>query len=173
MVGPMDEKFWHLKNCELFERLSGEQIARLESRSKSKKFASGHFLYLPSDQSDSVLLLISGRVKIFHLTSEGKQAMLAIIDPGEMFGELAMLDSGEREEFAETMEASTIVLIPGNAVQQLMEESPHLALGVTKMMGLRRRRVERRLKSLLYRPTTWSTSPIRVSKPSRRRALWR
>lgn len=147
----MDEKFWHLKNCELFERLSAEQIARLESRSKSKTFASNSLIYLPSDQSDSVLLLVSGRVKIFHLTSEGKQALLAFIDPGELFGELAVVGASQREEFAETMEASSVVLIPRAEIQRLMEEHPGVSLGVTKLMGLRRRRVERRLKSLLFR----------------------
>jgi CRP-like cAMP-binding protein len=76
---------------------------------------------------------------------------LAIIDPGELFGELAMLDAGQREEFAEAMETSTVVLMPGDEIRRLMEESPQLSLGVTKLMGMRRRRVERRLKSLLFR----------------------
>lgn len=147
----MNDKFWYLKTCELFERLSPEQCERLEVRARSRKFERNSLIYVPTDASESVLLLTSGRIKIYHLTSDGKQALLAIIDPGEMFGELAMLDAGQREEFAETMEASTVVLIPGEVVQELMEESPQLALGVTKMMGLRRRRVERRLKSLLFR----------------------
>jgi len=147
----MDEKFWYLKNCDLFERLTPEQISRLESRSRSKTFQRSNLLYLPSDSSDAVLLLVSGRVKIYHITGEGKQALLAIIDPGEIFGELAVLDSGQREEFAEAMETSKVVLIPGSEIRQLMEENPNVSMGVTKLMGLRRRKVERRLKSLLFR----------------------
>ena len=147
----MNEKFWYLKSCELFERLTPQQVERLESRSRSRKFERNNLIYLPTDASDSVLLLTSGRVKIYHLTGDGKLALLAIVEPGEMFGELAMLDAGQREEFAETMEASTLVLIPGEAIRSLMHDSPELSLGVTKMMGLRRRRIERRLKSLLYR----------------------
>ena len=42
-----------------------------------------------------------------RLYAEGKQALLAIIDPGELFGELALFEKGQREEFAETMEKST------------------------------------------------------------------
>ncbi len=108
----MDEKFWFLKNWQLFERLTPDQIEQLESRSRRKDFSRNNLIYVPSDQSDSVLLLASGRVKIHHITSEGKQAVLAIIDPGEMFGELAIVDSGEREEFAEAMERSTVEMIP-------------------------------------------------------------
>ncbi len=147
----MDEKFWYLKNCDLFERLTSEQISQVESRSRLRTFAGNSLIYLPSDQSDSILLLASGRVKIYHLTREGKQAMLAIIDPGELFGELAVFDSGQREEFAETMEKSTIIMISGETVRQLILQHPDVSLGVTRLMGLRRRRVERRLKSLLFR----------------------
>lgn len=98
-----------------------------------------------------MLLLASGRVKIHHITSEGKQALLAIIDPGEMFGELAIFESGEREEFAEAMERSTVVMIPRAEIQKLIESHPDISLRVTKLMGMRRRRIERHLKSLLFR----------------------
>ena len=87
----MGDKFWYLKNCNLFERLSEESIARLESRSKYRKFARKSLIYLPSDHSDSVLLLATGRVKMYHVTSDGKQTLLAIIDPGELFAANALL----------------------------------------------------------------------------------
>lgn len=147
----MGDRYWYLKNCELFERLSDEQIRRLENRSLSRNVDRGGLLYLPSDAGDAVMLLVAGRVKLYHITGEGKQALLAFIDPGEIFGELAVLNTGRREEFAEAMERSTVVLIPGAEVQQLMQDHPEVSLGVTKLMGLRRLRVERRLKSLLFR----------------------
>ena len=147
----MDDKFWYLKNCDLFECLSAEEIAHLEGHCRSKTFSRNSLVYLPSDQSRSMLLLASGRVKIYHITGDGKQALLALIDPGELFGELALFDSGQREEFAETMEKSTVILIPVDLVAQLMERHPEVSLGVTRMMGLSRRRVERRIKSLLFR----------------------
>ncbi|MEX0704595.1 MAG: Crp/Fnr family transcriptional regulator [Planctomycetales bacterium] len=147
----MDEKFWYLKRCDLFERLTSEQTAALERRSRSRTFDRGDLIYLPSDRNESVLLLTSGRVKIYHLTAEGKQAVLALVEPGEIFGELAVFGEGRREEFAETMEKSTLVLIPGEAVRELMEQHPLVSMQVTRLMGLRRQQVERRLKSLLFR----------------------
>ncbi len=149
----MDEKFWYLKNCSLFECLSDEHVRRLEARAKARNFKRSALVYVPSDQGDCVLLLISGRVKIFHNTQDGKQAVLAIIDPGELFGELAIaaLEEEQREEYAETMEASTIVLVPADEIKRLAAEHHSLSVGITKLMGLSRRRVERRLKSLLFR----------------------
>ena len=147
----MEDKYWFLKRCSLFERLAPEQIEQVEKRSRSRKFSRGSVIYVPSDQGESVLLLTAGRVKIHHLTPDGKQALLALIDPGELFGELAILDDGKREEFAEAMEACQIVAIPRDVIQDLMESHSQVSLGVTKLLGLRRRRLERRLKSLLFR----------------------
>lgn len=147
----MDQKYWFLKNCDLFSRLNPNQIERLESRSVSRRFERGGVIYLPSDRSDSVALLVRGRVRIYHLTNEGKQAILAIVDPGEVFGELALIGDAARDEFAEAMEPSTVVLIPREDIQSLMALHPDVSLGVTKLMSLRRQRIERRLKSLLFR----------------------
>jgi CRP-like cAMP-binding protein len=77
---------------------------------------------------------------------------LAFIEPGELFGELAMLDGGDSEEYAEAIENSTVVMIPHEAFQQLMQSHAELTMGITKMIGLRRRRIERRLKNLLFLP---------------------
>ncbi len=148
----MDDKYWYLKRCELFEQLDGAQIARLETQSQVRIFDRKSLVYLPDDESDSVLLLVSGRVRIYHITTEGKEALLAFIDPGELFGELSIIGQAEREEFAETMEKSQIVKIPGQVIRDLMAENPDVTLGVTKLIGLRRQRFERRLKSLMFQP---------------------
>ena len=147
----MDQKYWYLKNCDLFSRLSSAQIARVEARSVVRTFDRGGVVYLPTDHSDSVVLLARGRVRLYHLTNEGKQAILAIMDPGELFGELSLVGEGARSEFAEAMEKSTVILIPREEIQTLMAEYPDVALGVTRLMSFRRQRVERRLKSLLFR----------------------
>lgn len=147
----MDQKYWYLKNCDLFSRLSSSQIARVEASSVARTFNRGGVIYLPTDHSDSVVLLARGRVRLYHLTNEGKQAILAIMDPGELFGELSLMGDSARNEFAEAMEKSTVILIPRQEVQTLMAEYPDVALGVTRLMSFRRQRVERRLKSLLFR----------------------
>ena len=147
----MSEKLWYLKQCRLFERLPPEELDRLERRARSRKIARRSPIYLPADESGAVLLLASGRAKICSITPEGKQAILAFIDPGELFGELAILSDSPREEYAETIEDSTVLLIPSDEIQRLMESYGQLSLGITKLIGFRRRTVERRLKSLLFR----------------------
>ncbi|TWT99486.1 Global nitrogen regulator [Botrimarina colliarenosi] len=147
----MTEELWYLKQCDLFRRLGPDEVARLEPLCRSRTFRRGEPVYLPADQADAAMVLAEGRVKIGSLTSDGKQTLLAFIEPGELFGEMEALDGGPREEFAEAAEKSTVVLLPAEALRRLIASDPQLAMGVTKLIGFRRRRIERRLKSLLFR----------------------
>ncbi len=146
------EQHWYLKQCRLLERLPPADLKQLEARCISRKFAQGDVIYLPADRGDAVLALISGRVKLCHVTRDGRESILALIEPGEIFGELCLIDSGEREELAKAASPCVIVLIPRDELQQLMQRFADLAQGITKLVGLRRIRIERRLRSLLFRP---------------------
>ena len=147
----MSEKFWFLKNCHLFAQLNDESIQRVERVSRVRRLDRGTPVYLPADTPDGVLLLTEGRIKICHLTPDGKQSILAFIEPGEIFGELALFDTDARDEYAESIEPSQVVLIPKSEFQHLMEQHADVSLGVTRLFGLRRKRIERRLKYLLFR----------------------
>lgn len=148
----MLNKLGHLKSCELFSRLSPAQIGRIESRSRSRLFPAHSPVYLPAEKADSVFFLAQGLVKVCHRTADGKESILAFVEPGELFGEQAIFEGGEREECVETVAPSTIVMIPASEVRHLMAERADVALGFTKMISLRRQRIERRLKNLLFLP---------------------
>src|SRR6056297_552166 len=141
---------WHLQRCDIFSELSTESLGKIEPRCRARKFPSRTPIYLPTEVADSVLLLTSGMAKICNLTSDGKQSILAFVEPGELFGELAVFERETREEYVETIEASTLVVIPLAAMQELVEQNHRVALSLTKMIGLRRHRIERRLKNLLF-----------------------
>jgi CRP-like cAMP-binding protein len=148
----MADSYWYIKNCDLFSQVSADDIAWLESKSRMRKVKRGETVYLPDDAADDILLVASGRVKICHATPEGKQSIIGFIDPGEIFGELSLLDSNSgREGIAEAAEKSIVVAIPKNELLAIVQKYPSIVLGVTKLIGLRRQRVERRLRNLLFR----------------------
>jgi CRP-like cAMP-binding protein len=147
----MTNKLWYLKRCDLFERLTPEQAERLESRAVMRRFAKRDIIYLPSDMARSVLVLASGRVKIKGLTPDGKEFIYAFIEPGEIFGELALVDESPRDEFAEALEPSEILAITRDDLFALMTARPDISLGITKLLGLRRKRIETRLRNIMFR----------------------
>ena len=147
----MRDSFWYLKNCDLFARLAPNDIAHLESQSRMRQLKRGEPVYLPNQEADGVILVAEGRVKICHATPEGKQSILGFIDKGEIFGELALVGGEQRDEYVETTEKSTLVLIPKIALQKVIQRHPEIVIGVTKLIGLRRQRIQRRLRNLLFR----------------------
>lgn len=147
----MADSFWYIKNCDLFSQLSASDIADLESQSKVRKLKKGDPVYLPTEQADGVLLVAQGRVKVCHATPDGKQSILGFVDVGEIFGELSILGSSRRDEYVEATEKATLVLLPKDAINRVLRKYPELVLGVTKLIGMRRQRVEKRLRNLLFR----------------------
>lgn len=147
----MEERLWILKRCRLFESLTEAQMRILERRARMRTFARKNLVYLPSDSADGVFLLADGRIQLSSYTHDGKQAIIGFIEPGELFGELALIYAGVREEHAEAVAKSLVIWIPTSDLQSVMEQSSALAFGVTRLIGFRRRRIERRLKSLMFR----------------------
>lgn len=144
---------WYLKTCALFERLSDDEAGRLNRHARVRRFPRKSLVYAPADGEPTVLVLASGRVKIYDLTGEGRETILAFIEQGELFGELTVLDGEPRQEFAEAAEDSEVLAIPADDFLALLESRADLALSVTRLVGLRRRRIENRLRNILFLPS--------------------
>jgi len=149
----MTGSIWYLKTCDLFARLSDAEAERLNRRALVRKFKKKTVIYAPAESGQTVLVLATGRVKVYDLTLEGRETILAFVEPGELFGELAALDGQPRREFAEAVEDSEVLAIPGEDFMALLESRADLALSVTKLIGLRRQRIETRLRSILFLPS--------------------
>ena len=146
----MADHYWHIKNCNLFQQLPDEEIRFIERNSFFRKFPRGTVVYLPYEHADGVLLLASGRVKICTFSLDGKQTILTFVEPGELFGELSAFGQAQRENQAQAIENSSLMLIPNEEIHRLLRSYPEVSMGITKLIGFRRQRIERRLKYLLF-----------------------
>ncbi len=144
-------KHWYLKHCDLFERLTPDQATQLERRAVMRGFRKGELIYVPGDPGHSVLVVARGRVRIKGITPDGKEFILAYVDEGEIFGEHGLFDEGPREEFAEAAEACELLALPREVLLAVLDQRPDVVLQITKLIGLRRKRVETRLRNLLFR----------------------
>ena len=148
---PTPSKIWYLKRCDLFEKLTPEQSEGIERRAVMRRFSKGELIYVPGDPCQSVLVVARGRVKIKGITPDGKEFILAFVDEDELFGELALVDDAPRSEFAEAADPTELLAIPREELFRLVEARPDLAFQITKLVGLRRRRIESRLRNIFFR----------------------
>lgn len=149
----MDVKLWYLKRCDLFEQLTTEQAERLDRHAQMRIFKRRSLVYTPNEPGLSVMVLAEGRIKIKDITPDGKESILAFIEEGEMFGELAVLDGEPHRDYAEAVVDSRVLILPRDELLWLIGLRPDFALGVTKLIGLRRRRIENRLRNVLFLPS--------------------
>lgn len=147
----MSNQYWYIRNCSLFRQLDVAQLSALEACARMRTFPRGAAVFLPSDRAEGAFLLATGRIRISSTTPEGKMAVHGFIEPGELFGELSLIASGLREQRADAVLASTVILFSGNGLSALMEQSAQLSLQITKLIGLKLKRMERRLDGLLFR----------------------
>lgn len=147
----MSAKLWYLKKTDLFECLDQEEMQRINEMTRMDEVPKNQPIYFPGQRSDMVYMLKKGRVKISRHTPEGKKLTLALLEPGEIFGELSLTGEGERTTSAETVEKSLICAASKEQFQDILDDHPELALEVTRIIGDRRRKIESRLEQLIFR----------------------
>lgn len=103
-------------------------------------------LYLSYDR---LYQIQSGRVKISRVSTEGREVILDFVEPGELFGEMEVLDA-HQDTTAEALEDSRVMAIPRRRLEALLLERPELAIRFARLVALRRNRAETRLLTLAY-----------------------
>ncbi len=122
-----------------------EQIARI---AVAQSHGRGDMVFHEGDDGNGLYIMISGRVKIFKLSQEGKEQILHIFGPGEPFGEVAVFAGRHFPANAETIEESKVLFIPRNSFVELIEREPSLALNMLAVLSLRLRLFARLIEDL-------------------------
>ena len=89
-------KLWYLKHIRLFDGISPSEMQEMEKITRMEEVKKRQPLYLPGDPSRNVYLLKQGRVKIANTAPSGKEITFEILEPGEIFGELDVLEDAPR-----------------------------------------------------------------------------
>jgi CRP/FNR family cyclic AMP-dependent transcriptional regulator len=144
-------KFWYIGNFDLFKALPQSLLEAISQQMIRCDFPKESFIYLPDDRSETLYFLKQGKVKVANYSEDGREIIKTILQPGEVFGELALFDEGKRNDFAQAMEAVTVCKIRKQDFEHFMAEYPHFSLKVNKLIGFRLLKIERRLESLAFR----------------------
>ncbi len=144
-------KLWYLENFNLFKDLNEESMMTLNQISSMKEIAKEQPIYFASEPSKSIFFLKTGRVKIVKYSTEGKENILTLINPGEIFGEMAYLEEEQRTDYAFTIEPSLICSINKSDLAGFIEKNPTLNLRLSKIIGLKLRSYSERIEDLIFK----------------------
>ncbi|WP_447973829.1 Crp/Fnr family transcriptional regulator [Nitrospira sp. Kam-Ns4a] len=148
---PSQNKLWYLKHIRLFDGLSQTEMQEMERITRMQAVKKRQPLYLPGEPSSNVYLLKQGRVKIASTAPSGKEVTFEIIEPGEIFGELEVLEETPRETVAEALDDTLICVIRREDFDRYLRTHPDLSVKLTKLIGLRLRKIQSRVEDLVFR----------------------
>jgi len=136
-----------LKNIPLFSSLNDQELDALSKVAVKKTFPKNTILFSEGDRSDSLYVICSGKIKVTINDKEGNEVILAIIGPGEYFGEMALLDSGPRSACAITKEPTQLLIFSKNDFMDIFSSNP-IAFNLLKGLIKRLREANKKIESL-------------------------
>jgi len=119
-----------LKQCHLFAGTSEEDRQMLLSLSKSRDYNRGELLFEEGQVADGFYVVVSGKVKVFKLSPDGRERILHVIHPGSSFADAAIFDDGAFPAFAMCIDQSSLLFFPKDQFLTLLHRQPQLAINM-------------------------------------------
>lgn len=147
-----------LKSVPLFADLEGEELERFSHVAVPRSFPAGTRVFHEGDDSDACYIVKEGSFRVTREHSDGRAITLATLGPGEIFGELAMLDGDKRSASAEALTDGDLLALPANDVRGLLARHPEISLKLVAGLVRRLRAANVRLSR-----QSFQTVPSRVA----------
>lgn len=132
----------------IFSNLTNEEMLEIAAIAKAQTFKKGELVYMAGEQGGTLYVSHTGRVKIFRLNANGKEQVIRVIEPGEFMGELSLFSSLPMTDNAEALETSTMCLIKGSKLKELMKKYPSIAFKVMEELSRRLEKAEALIETL-------------------------
>ena len=148
-----------VRNAPLFLALDDEASVALRASMVEMDFARGQTIFSEGDAGDRLYVISEGKIKLGTTSTDGRENLLAILGPGEMFGELSLFDPGPRTATATALTETVLLGLSHDALGPWLSGRPGVAESLLKSLSQRLRRTNETLSDLVF-----SDVPGRVAK---------
>jgi CRP/FNR family transcriptional regulator, cyclic AMP receptor protein len=128
-----------LRQVPYFAGLDATLLKELAAQIRERKYRAGEIVLLEGDPCEGLYFVVSGRVKVFKVSGEGKEQVLRILGPGRTFNDVPVFDGGPNPGSIATLEPSTVGHVPRGAILAVVEKHPQVALAVIRLLASRLR----------------------------------
>ncbi len=144
----MGNKLSILLNIPGFSGLSQNQLEAIKQIVVDRHFNRGEMIFSEGDEGNGFYVVARGRVKIFKLSSEGKEHILHIVGQGESFGQVAVYAGRLFPANSQAIDRSHLLFIPRTAFVKLITENPSLAMNMLSVLSMRLREFTIQIENL-------------------------
>jgi CRP-like cAMP-binding protein len=154
---PIDQEV--IRKAPLFTALDDDAAASLLANMVSVKIAKGSVLFAEGDEGDQLYVIAEGKIKLGTSSGDGRENLLSILGPGEMFGELSLFDPGPRTSTATAVTDAKLLSLGQEKLLPWLIENPKVSLQLLASLAQRLRRTNEAVGDLVF-----SDVPGRVAK---------
>jgi CRP/FNR family transcriptional regulator len=134
----------------IFKGLTREELDRVVGIMGMREFKRNEVIFLEGDAGDCFYLVLTGEVRIFKLSPDGREKTLALIGEGDFFGEMALIDSKARSASAGALTKAKLAVLHRDHFNALIYEHPEIALKMIVQLAERLRRANQQIESLAF-----------------------
>lgn len=159
-----------LMESDLFQDLGQREMTEIERTTTMSSCKRGTVFFAPEETGEVLFILKAGRVNLYRVTEEGKKLVTATLEPGSVFGEMALAGQGMNGTFAEAAEDCTLCVMSRQDVQRVIQQYPAIALRLLEGMARRLDDAQERLADVAYKsvPARIAATLLRLSGPDNR-----
>ena len=154
-----------LRTTTLLGSVPAEDLDAVAAVSRLRGYRRGQIVFTTSDPGDTVIVVVSGRIKVTVRSADGGELTLAIIEPGGLVGELGVVDGGPRSADAETLEDCQLLLIPREAIRDICARVPAAAQALTNSIAATLRRLTEATADLVFLDLPRRVAKILLNQP--------
>ncbi len=143
----------------LFAALDEETARRLMASMSPHSLPRGERLFREGDSGDSLYVITSGKVKLGRASTDGRESLISVLGPGEMFGELSLFDPGPRLTSAVAVSDTALIGLDNDRLRAFIDDHPAVAMQMLAGLARRLRRTNQGMSDLVF-----TDVPGRVAK---------
>ncbi len=149
--------FWRIP---MFEFLEAEELDRLYTLSSTEKVAKGEYVFLECDQPRNLYTVVKGEVKLLKQTEDGRETIVEMAYPGEIFGEEAIFDGQPYPMTAQALDDVELLAISRTDFFTFLRDNPDLALEIITELGTRLREAQNTIRALAMERVEWRIARV-------------
>ncbi len=137
-----------------FDDLSPDDLAAIGAAMFQRQYPAGQIVLLEGAASSVLYVVQAGRLKLYKTSPRGREQVLRLLRPGDMFNEVAVFDEGPNPASAQTIEDCTLYLLRQRDLMRFVAERPGIALAITRTFAGRLREALALVEDLAFRDVT-------------------
>lgn len=138
-----------IEKVPIFSSLTFEEMVEVSLTTMQREYKKGETIFLEGEHVEKLFIINKGKVKIAKLSETGKEQIIRVLGPGDFMGELSLFTHSPLNSNAEALEPTTICIVDGGKINNLIERRPSIALKIIKEMSVRLEKAENQIQSFV------------------------